>query len=143
MKRLSLTNKPEPERKVRFQRHPTFQQCCLSESLLNVSALLWRCSALISASHVQGRDTNIHPYTGVPVSVLDTTSMLKALMLPQASTLNDFYMKYKQRPIPSPSYIPTSLSPHQPENSIQYFVCPWVPLKYWWCLPWSPPKASQ
>ena len=143
MKRLSLTNKPEPKRKVRFQRHPTSQQCCLPESLLNGSTLIWRCSALTSPSHVQGRDTNIHPYTGVPVLALDVTWMLKALVLPQAFTLKDLYMKYEERPIPSVSSLPISLSPHWPENSIQCFVCPWVSLKHWWSLPWSPPKASQ
>lgn len=62
---------------------------------------------------------NIHPYTGVPISALDITRMLKAWVLPQAFNLNDLYMKYEQRPIPSPS-----LSPHWPENSIQYLSAP-------------------
>lgn len=52
-------------------------------------------------------------------------------------------MKGKQRSIPRPSSLPISLYPHWIENSGQYFVFPWDPLKHWWALPWSPAKASQ
>lgn len=51
MKRLSLTNKSESKRKVRFQRLSTSQQCCLPGSLLSVSSHLEMLSFNISLPH--------------------------------------------------------------------------------------------
>lgn len=138
MKRLSLTNKTEPKRKVRFQRHLMSQHCCLPESLLSVSnGSIWRYSALTPPSYVPGRDS-IHIML---IWALDITWILRISILPQIFTFSDLY-KYKQRPTLSPSYIPISPSPHWQENSIQYFVGFWISLKDQWSLPWSSPNTS-